>query len=513
MVPKASQRANGRQLATHLLNAHDNERVEVAHIRGTIASDLAGAIEEWHAISKVTRCKKFLYSLSINPDPRQGPLTRRQYRDYIARVERKLKLTDQPRAIVFHKKEGREHCHVVWSRIIASERKAVQISHDRFALQAVTKAFARDHGLTLPAAQRDRGSSHEAPPVIPLTLHEKHQQERTGISRDERSAVITRLWHDAPDGNAFVTSLAQAGYRLARGDSVPYAVVDRCGEIHSLPRQIKGVRTRDLRERLTGYPPETLPSATTLKHEIRTRIETIAPQFNRNAGQHEKLKEAQDRRQAFFRGRLAALREKHRAERRDLVARQKQHLYRFRRARLRRSATGIMALLAILPFIGAWLGRRHRKDDLAYLKACRRSRQTLMTRQRTEFEDLKRQLRAIARVEKRELRSLRTSLRREFLRARMTGAFRAAANDDSGKTNACSPPSPVPALSEEFARHAGTPKRIRRSTPPSRTRPDKSSLSAAFTNTGHPDLMKDFRHAARPPSHRSPDHSPRPDIV
>ena len=36
--------------------------------------------------------------------------------DYIARTEQALGLADQPRAVVFHVKEGREHCHVVWSR-------------------------------------------------------------------------------------------------------------------------------------------------------------------------------------------------------------------------------------------------------------------------------------------------------------------------------------------------------------------------------------------------------------
>ena len=30
MIPKASQRGNGQDLATHLLNAHDNEYLEVA---------------------------------------------------------------------------------------------------------------------------------------------------------------------------------------------------------------------------------------------------------------------------------------------------------------------------------------------------------------------------------------------------------------------------------------------------------------------------------------------------
>ncbi|SCX54398.1 hypothetical protein SAMN05720354_11439 [Nitrosospira sp. Nsp1] len=46
----------------------------------------------------------------------------------IERAEEKLGLNGQPRAIVFHEKNGRRHCHAVWSRIKMDEMKAVQLS-------------------------------------------------------------------------------------------------------------------------------------------------------------------------------------------------------------------------------------------------------------------------------------------------------------------------------------------------------------------------------------------------
>jgi hypothetical protein len=117
MIPKGNQRGGGQNLATHLMNSYTNERVEIADVRGTVAQDLHGAFREWFAESKATKCTEYLYSLSINPDNRQGDLTRDQYMDFIARTEKKLGLAAQPRAVVFHVKKGREHCHVVWSRI------------------------------------------------------------------------------------------------------------------------------------------------------------------------------------------------------------------------------------------------------------------------------------------------------------------------------------------------------------------------------------------------------------
>lgn len=151
MIPFSSQRGLGQDLATHLLNEHDNEIMEVAEVRGAVADDFHGAFAEWELQAKyLTKCSKYLYSLSVNPDPKQEGLSRDQYFDYINRIEAKLGLTGQPRAIVFHTKYDRAHAHVVWSRIDMDKEKAIQLSHDRPKLMDVTKEFARDHGLYLP---------------------------------------------------------------------------------------------------------------------------------------------------------------------------------------------------------------------------------------------------------------------------------------------------------------------------------------------------------------------------
>ena len=80
MIPKASQRSGGQDLATHLMNAFDNEYVEVAQVNGAVAGDLHGAFAEWEAVAAgLTKCRNYLYSLSVNPDLGQGQLTREQY--------------------------------------------------------------------------------------------------------------------------------------------------------------------------------------------------------------------------------------------------------------------------------------------------------------------------------------------------------------------------------------------------------------------------------------------------
>lgn len=124
MISLASERGLGQDLATHLLNADQNEYVEVAFVRGAVADDLHGAFSEWEVQARsLTKCKNYLYSVSINPDPAQGPITRDQYLDYIGRVEKKLGLEGQPCAAVFHIKHDREHCHVSGQKSMPSRKK------------------------------------------------------------------------------------------------------------------------------------------------------------------------------------------------------------------------------------------------------------------------------------------------------------------------------------------------------------------------------------------------------
>ena len=147
MILKGNQRGGGQRLAAHLLNSFDNERIEIADVRGAVAQDLsAGAFAEWAAEASGTRCQKFLYSLSLSPPQAQGRLTREQYLELVLEpdLERSLKLVGQPRAVVFHEKRDkdgvlREHCHAVWSRIDTDRMRAVQISHDRLKLRAVAQ--------------------------------------------------------------------------------------------------------------------------------------------------------------------------------------------------------------------------------------------------------------------------------------------------------------------------------------------------------------------------------------
>ena len=56
----------------------------------------------------------------------------------------------QPRAIVFHEKNGRRHAHCVWSRIDAARMRAINMDHSRRKLMDISISLYRDHGWLMP---------------------------------------------------------------------------------------------------------------------------------------------------------------------------------------------------------------------------------------------------------------------------------------------------------------------------------------------------------------------------
>jgi hypothetical protein len=71
MIIKASQRAGANQLGQHLLRVDDNDHVEIREIRGVASDDVIGAMREAYAISRSTKCKQFLFSVSFSRDAKE----------------------------------------------------------------------------------------------------------------------------------------------------------------------------------------------------------------------------------------------------------------------------------------------------------------------------------------------------------------------------------------------------------------------------------------------------------
>ena len=438
MIPKGNQLAGGQQLATHLLNAYDNDNVEVAEVRGAIAQDLHGAFAEWYVEAKATKCRRYLYSLSVNPDHTQGPYTREHYYDFIRRAEASLGLGDQPRAVVFHIKHGREHCHIVWSRIDTEKGKAVHISHDHQKLRSVAQEYARDHNITLPPGMsKDRGKARFAFRAAAENLAEKQQQERSGISKQERRDQITNAWQSSTDARTFVRALESSGFLLARGDKRAYVVVDYYGEIHSLSRQLQGVKAKELKARLASYDLDKLPTAARAQNYARERRQALLlDNRKRDAAskqtslaertaaakataqeRRDELQKAHALRRAELEARRLKLAGRHDTERKALSDLQNARNEEIARARETKQPKGLLALLGRVTGFNALAAFRQNWQDRTREKEYGEQKAALARRHAREMENFKHQERGLVSLEKRERRSLDTALRREVFRS------------------------------------------------------------------------------------------------
>ncbi len=243
MILKASQRGGGMQLAVHLLKP-ENEHVELHEISGFVADDLAGAFKEVFAISKGTRCKQFLFSLSLNP-PEMENVPVEVFEEVIARIEAKMGLAGQPRAIVFHEKQGRRHAHCVWSRIDAEKMKAINLPHFKLKLTELSRQIYLEQSWDMPRGLKDYADRD------PLNYSQAEAQQAKRIKRDARAvkAMFQKCWAGSDSRAAFTHALKEQGFVLARGDRRGFVAVDVTGEVYAIARWV-GVKTKEVRRRL-----------------------------------------------------------------------------------------------------------------------------------------------------------------------------------------------------------------------------------------------------------------------
>jgi hypothetical protein len=263
VVIKGTSCAGAKRLGVHLTRTDTNERAEIKELRGVAAEDLRGALLEMEAVAAGTRSTKPFYHGSINTRAEER-LTDEQRMHAIDRLEAALGLTGQARVVVVHEKEGREHCHIVWSRIDLERMAAISDSHNYRKHEEVARSLEREFGH-----ERVQGAHVEregrARPQRTPSHAEMLQADRTLLTPQEVKTQVTELWRNSENGRDFAVALWNAGYVLARGDRRDYVIIDSRGGTHSLARRIEGARVKDVRERMADLESDRLYGITDAK--------------------------------------------------------------------------------------------------------------------------------------------------------------------------------------------------------------------------------------------------------
>jgi hypothetical protein len=269
VIIKGTSCAGATRLAAHLTRTDTNERAEVREIRGVTAEDLPGALLEMEAIAAGARTSKPFYHGSINTREYER-LTDAQRAYAIDKLEAALGLTGQARVVVVHEKEGREHCHIVWSRIDLDRMAAISDSHNYRKHEEVARALEREFGFERVQGAHVERDGKPRPGRTP-SHSEMLQAERTGVSPQHAKQLINGIWNTTKTGRQFQAALAERGWVLARGDRRDFVAIDPTGGVHSIARRIGGAKAADVRERFADIDPRTLQSVAEAKQVQKKR--------------------------------------------------------------------------------------------------------------------------------------------------------------------------------------------------------------------------------------------------
>lgn len=335
MILVGNQRGGARDLAKHL-QKDENERVELDELRGFASDNLNDALQESHAISRATKCKQHLFSLSINP-PKNKEVSKENFRKAIAKAEDRLRLNDQPRAIVFHEKYGddgelRRHAHAVWCRIDAENMKAVQLSFSKQKMQEVSKELYIEHNWTMPKGHLNK----ELTDKRNFTLSEWQQAKRAGKDPKQQKTMFQDTWAVSDTKESFANALKEQGYILAKGDRRGFVAVNHEGEVYSVSRWV-GTKAKQIRERLGN--DEGLPNVNKAHEQagqmVADRLKELRIEEARQVKENqEKLNAEHERNQ-----------ERHRREQEQMAKEQAIREAREAQERLDRLRTGLWGLL------------------------------------------------------------------------------------------------------------------------------------------------------------------------
>lgn len=388
MILTGSQRAGASALADHLMNDRENDHVEVLEIGGFMSDDLHGALQEAHAISKATKCKQYLFSLSLNP-PQDVVLSEDAFREAADRAEEKLGLKGQPRAIIIHEKQGRRHAHVVWSRIDAESITAINLPHFKNRLRDLSRELFLDHGWEMPLGLATYGGKNP----LNFTLAEWQQAKRQGIDPREIKQIFRQAWERSDGLTGLRHALEERGFHLAKGDRRGIVAIDIQGEVYSLSRWT-GIKTKDVR--LKCGNGDELESVSTVQGEMRKHL----TQQLRGFIQQFKNKQKSDL--VPFENERAAMVSAHRHERKRMRDKQDERERLETRARLDRLNKGLRGIFDRLTGKHSRVKEQNLRDAMICLRRDQEQREALILEQMRERKELRRRYLVVAKKQSEE---------------------------------------------------------------------------------------------------------------
>ncbi|OEK03278.1 hypothetical protein BFP97_17870 [Roseivirga sp. 4D4] len=260
MVINGQAVKGAKRLANHLLK-DENEKVSILEISGVAINDsLYHALRDMEDMGKLTNSQsgKVLYHANINPRKNEM-LTPEQYIKSCDALMEKLKFVGQPRAIVLHQKNGREHAHLVVQLADIEKRKLKPISNNYYKHKEVSRELEKSFELAKTNEEKSGRSYNQA---------EAQQAKRLSKRQKSIRNIIRTCYEYSKDGSDFVSRLAQNQFYLAMGKRV--VVIDSLGNPLSLTRQLRHFKTsKEIKDKISDVL-NNLPTVENVQAQVRS---------------------------------------------------------------------------------------------------------------------------------------------------------------------------------------------------------------------------------------------------
>lgn len=335
---------------------------------------------------------------SLNP-PGGESVTTADFETAADEVERKLGLEGQPRAIVFHEKDGRRHAHVVWSRIDADRMRGINLPHFKMRLRDVSRDLFRSHSWEMPKGLRDW---QERDP-LGYTREEWQQARRVGLDPKQIKTLFQECWNRSDSGTAFAQALKERGFMLARGDRRGFVAVDYRGEVYAVARQA-GVKTKDVAARLGD--PAAYPSVDETRTYIAERMTGALGQFIKDVEQESR------KRYASLEFRRSEMAGRHREERKQLSELHERRWVTETNARAARLPKGVKSIWHRITGQYAAVRKENEREAWDALKRDRAEMDEMIMKQLEDRRALQLEIREQRALQQEELLQLRADVTR-----------------------------------------------------------------------------------------------------
>lgn len=269
MIIKGMLNGDGRNLAKYLVSTTEKtEEAELIQLYGfgVRKENIVTGFVSQHVMADGTQCEKPFFHAAVQNTDHDRALSKEEWILVADRIEKRLGLEGQGRAIALHTEEGKVHAHIAWTRIDLDTMTARPVPFFKARLKDLARELEIDLGLERVRNHRER---HEQ--RTPRTMEEQ-QGRRLGVDLASVRAGVLEAWGRTDDGRTFAQAIDEQGHILARGDRrdvvIVYAGENGHGTL-ALGKRLLGEPVADIRARMDDLDPALLPSVAEARQRLK----------------------------------------------------------------------------------------------------------------------------------------------------------------------------------------------------------------------------------------------------